>query len=288
MRMLDAVRHFVEQRRMRRDVPAYAFIDNAIQGSVLHRDPVPYFITDDVLPKETIDAMLLHWPGREAFSAEVPGNYVCHLTSGSKFEHSEYWHAFWDGEGKALAAAMLDRFRPWIEKRYGVMLPVQPAMVTLMEADPGYPGHACHTHHYHDPCWIGTGLLYLDDSSGFPGTTLNKAVTRSIEEEASLAASTLRWAGDPRIVEHVTADFRRNRLFAMFDSAISYHSVKAAAANAQGRRRIFRVHLMAPDRYVERIYGVTKDEYQRLRKTPTNDPRVVGWLRRDIEELRAS
>jgi hypothetical protein len=163
---------------------------------------------------------------------------------------------------------------------------IRMACISLMESDPGYQGHICHTHHYHDPLWVGTLLLYLDaDASGYPGTTIRRHTAAGLEERARMSAQTLTWENESSITEAITVDYRQNRLFAMFDSPISYHSVHAAKPNAVGRRRIFRIHLSADKSAAERLYGISLPEYRERRKAPTDDPTVIAWLRRDIARL---
>ena len=108
-------------------------------------------------------------------------------------------------------------------------------------------------------------------------------------EEACIAADAPNWY-TMKFEEAVTADYVPGRLFAMFDSPISYHCVKPAMPNAVGNRRIFRVHMKVPDFYVENIYGVPISTYRDMRSmqrpAAITDPIVLGWLKRDIEELR--
>lgn len=155
-------------------------------------------------------------------------------------------------------------------------------MMALMESDPTYQGHNCHTHHYHDPCWAATFLVYVDeDSGGHPGTTLH-----GVEGDAAwTAAQTLQWFDMGNLPIARTADYRANRMLAFLESPISFHSAAPAAAGATGRRRILRVHVAAAADVVKRVYGVSLFEYRTRRRRPTDDPEVISWLARDITEL---
>ena len=167
-----------------------------------------------------------------------------------------------------------------------------------MQADTTYPGHPCHAHHWHDPLWIATVLLYLDeDAGGQQGTTINGFSVPDgvdpVEFAATFAAqkpTSSPWHGstcDPSrdMSEVRTAEYASNRLIAFMDSPISYHSVKPAPAGTSGSRRLLRMHLGAPWSNCEALYGVSYKEYRAKRELGTDDPRVVGWLRRDLEQL---
>ena len=254
---------------------------DAIETAELHPEPVPWFIADDVLPSGLLDEMHRHWPS-SGFTPEVPQNYVCDLVAPLE----PFWADFKAGPCVSVCQKAISRFWPWISARYGPNVTIEPGYISLMQADPGYPGHIVHTHHYHDPEWCATLLLYLDrDSCGVQGTTLLSSNASDLDDEARIAADVSSWPSRD-FGEVTTVDFTSGRLFAMLDTPISYHCVKAALSNAVGNRRIFRVHLKVPNHHAEGIYGVSMDAYRKMRSVTTTDPVVLGWLKRDIEELR--
>jgi hypothetical protein len=274
--------------RLIRSPDSRSEITRVIAQAELKTEPVPYFTADGVLPEKTLQSMHAHWPTRAEFAPEIANNYICDPTSDAiEPWRRSYWRQFWSHEGTRIAAAAIERFRPWITHRYGPDVPINAAQISLMESDPVYAGHGCHTHHYHDPMWVATLLFYLDDGkNGYPGTTIMRVRADDISSEAQIAANTLAWYHLPEITEVTTVEYRRNRLFVMFDSVISYHGVKSAQAGAIGNRRIFRLHLEAPSKYAELIYGVPIAEYRAIRKNPSSDPQVLAWMKRDIDELR--
>ena len=254
---------------------------DTIESAQLHVNPVPWFIADDVLSSDLLEEMHRNWPV-SGFAPEVRCNYVYDLSS----SHDPFWASFCAGPCMDMCHKAMARFRPWITARYHPDVEVQPAYICLMQADPDYPGHHPHTHHYHDPEWCATLLLYLDrDSCGVQGTTLLSSNASDLDDEARIAADVSSWPSRD-FGEVTTVDFTSGRLFAMLDTPISYHCVKAALSNAVGNRRIFRVHLKVPNHHAEGIYGVSMDAYRKMRSVTTTDPVVLGWLKRDIEELR--
>ena len=132
-----------------------------------------------------------------------------------------------------------------------------------MESDPQYAGHGCHTHHYHDPGWVGTLLLYLDrDATGYPGTTIQRFDDADTQAQARMAAATLQWYAAPGMSEVTTVPYAQNRLFAFLDSTDQLSQRSRRRANAVGHRRIFRIHLTVPTSAIEKIYGVSRRRYQ--------------------------
>ena len=257
---------------------------DAIGSAQLHTDPVPWLIADNVLSSNLLEEMHRNWP-TSGFNPEVPHNYVCDLG----LPPSQFWADFKAGPCMDICQKAISKFWLWITARYGSNVVIEPGYVSLMQADPDYPGHMTHNHHYHDPEWCVTLLLYLDSGTqGVQGTTLLRSGALDLDEEVRIAALDVPTWDSMDFKEAVTADYIPNRLFAMFDSPISYHCVKPAAPNAIGNRRIFRVHLKAPNHYLQSIYGVSPDTYRKMRGHPTEDPVVLNWLKRDIEEMRGA
>jgi len=291
--MLEQLREIVSRRPNAGPLSSFKVgspTQQRIVSARIERKPYPHFIVDDVLAPETIDEMLANWPARPDFDPEIPHNYVCDLLDSRIDDRSKraFWTEFRSTHGIELASAAAKQFAPWISAQYGPDVDVILQKVGLMESDPTYRGHDCHTHHYHDPCWIGTLLLYLDrHPNGYPGTTINQARLADLDKEAEMAAKTLHWHGAPDMEEFTTVEYRQNRLFAMFDSAISYHSVKSATPEAIGHRRIFRIHMKVPNTFIRVRYGVSRERYRAAREKASTDPIVLEWMKRDILQLRA-
>jgi hypothetical protein len=179
------------------------------------------------------------------------------------------------------------KFAPWIEARYGAHIELEAQFAGLMQSEPDYTGHSCHTRHYHNPNWVGTALIYLDaDAAGHPGTMIYRSNCKDIESEAHLAANALHWLGDPNISEVIEVGYERNKMFVFFDSPISYHGVKASA-DGHGNRRIMRFHLGVENKWLQERYGCTIAEYRQNRLEDRFGEDVMSWMIKDITEYRA-
>lgn len=244
--------------------------------------PYPYFVRDDYLQGSLLMDMRRNWPGEGYWVMEIPGNYICEMT---KFLGSGFWKEFTKAITPGIVGDSLAEFAELIEARYPGEKEFYVVVNSLMQARGDYGGHDVHTHHYHDPCFVATVLIYVDaDSDGHSGTTVLK--TKEGLDEAYVAAQTLGWHDFTE--DHETVDYKHRRLFAIYDNAIGYHRVKPSLPPARFGRRILRLHIAAHDDHCKRIYGVDRAEYQRLRLNPTKDKRVVEWMRKDIDAMRST
>lgn len=273
-----------------RALDAWSALQQRIADAVVLTDPYPYFVAESVLPPAALQEIYDHWPQRSEFRPEIAHNYVCELLEHRLADRTQrgFWSNFVRTYGREIAIAGAVQFKPWIAARFSDDVEISTTWIGLMESDPAYAGHRCHTHHYHGPGWVGTLLFYLDaNAAGYPGTTIMHHGGATLGDRSEMAANTLQWFKEPAISEAVTVDYRQNRLFGFLDSPISYHSVQAAKPNAVGHRRIFRVHLAAADAAVEKAYGMPLRRYKKQRKTPQSDPAILAGLARDIEKIEA-
>lgn len=241
--------------------------------------PFPHFVADAALSDAELSGIIACWPDRSCFAPEAPGNFV------APFRHPV---------AVTLAREIVPGFSGWVFRRYGEALKSVSVICSLMESEPGYQGIRTHSHYYHSPNWIATGLLYVGpDGGGESGTTLNRLAAPAgrdqLDFDVEMAALALGWHPRPERQDVVTVDYRPNRLLAFLDGPLSYHSVRPAAPNATGRRRVLRIHVAAPWEHCARFYGVSEAEYRGHRPVgvaPLDSARVIEWARRDILEAR--
>ena len=254
----------------------------SMMGAAAVEEPYPHFVRDGVFSDQTRADMHRNWPGKGYFYAEIPGNYVCNL---SLLPGSFYWQNFLAQEVPNVIFGTLGVFAPYIKARYPGETQFETYVCALMQSSGNYGGHDVHNHHYHDPTFVATILIYLDTvQTGHHGTTLLR--TKPGMDEARCAAKTLMW--HDLTEEHRTVEYRPGRIFAFYDNAIAYHEVRPSAPGALFGRRIFRLHVRTDPSHCERLYGVDYETYQKKRRFPSEDPQVLAWMRKDIEEMRSS
>jgi hypothetical protein len=270
-------------------------IGNRIAAAPLQHSPFPYKVVDNVFPTEIFQGIKKNWPGPAAFLPEITGNHIAHLTRAEFWTaltpaQGEFWRSFAGGACMAVALASVQSFLSPIRQKYGQRIDcVEFAMLSLMEADEAYVSHVLHTHHWHDPTWLATNLIYVDDGeSTTRGTTLYGIKPgNALSTAVWLAAQTGAWWGSSLLEVRATVPFVPNRLLSFHDNPTAWHGVENAKGPGQGRRRILRMHLRARRDLVQDFYGVSYDEYQEMRKVPTEDHRQLAWMRRDILALDA-
>ena len=243
--------------------------------------PYPHFVVDDVLQKSLLTDLRRNWPGRGAFIAEIPGNYVCNM---AKFCREGFWREFTIRIVPQLVIRSMSAFAEQIEARYPGEYMFYLTNYSLMQSAGDYGGHDVHNHHYHDPMWVMTLLLYIDaDSEGHSGTTIMEALPG---DEAFIAAQTLNWHDLTKEYESVA--YKQARIFGFHDNVIAYHCVKPSQPPATFGRRIMRFHVCVDHKaHCERLYGVDYATYYKMRMDPTNDAQVLEWMKKDIALLRS-
>ena len=257
-----------------------AKVQEVVAATPLREFAVPHLIVDDILPDELVAQINENWPEyTEGFFAEVPGNHILQLYRRDYGRMAEsrlrFWRAFnetlWpaiaSAAAEALAGPALEVFGGLYREHLSLDMPL-----TLMQADPTYPGHWMHTHFYHCPHWAFTMLLYIDpEDTHSQGTALHRLLPRGEPDEAltsyltedldwrvEVAMETFHWK-DPnrpdRLYYEKVADYKANRLFVFQDGPLALHSVpfdnpdhtpnpaRADDGGRHARRRILRSHV---------------------------------------------
>ena len=239
--------------------------------------PFPYFVRDGLLDSQVVQDIKRNWPGPGYFFSEIPGNWCCTVEG---IQKNGFWKDFCNRVFPLVTFNVLKAFAPWIEAKYPGVDDFLVSNYSLMQSEGDYGGHNVHNHHYHNPTWVATFLIYLDEPDGHQGTTVMKL--KEGFDEVKSAAKTLGWQGITE--EHETVDFKPNRIFAFHDNPIAYHCVKPS--KGVFGRRVFRAHLAVDGPYCDKAYGVDYPTYHKRRIEPTEDPEVLRWLEKDLELLR--
>jgi hypothetical protein len=245
---------------------------------------IPHIVADHIFPDRVIDEINDHWPSRDNFVPEVPGNYIRHMRRRNAWRlprsQRRFWRAFNETLWPAVVTAVAEKFSAPGAELFGNLFrtsirPAQP--LTLMDAEPDYPGHSMHTHFYHCPHWAFTMLFYCDPADQHSrGTALHRLLPRherqaghgessylfdDIDWRTTLAMDTFNWAGPKQpeaAYERRIVDYRSNRLLAFVDGPLAFHSVpfddpalapdpnRGRDGGRYARRRIVRMHLEIP------------------------------------------
>lgn len=247
----------------------------------LSKQPFPHFICDDFLHTDVLRDMRRNWPGIGNFVPEIPGNFICPI---AKFSHEGFWKSFKDEVYPQILGMTFTILADYIKARFPGETNFSTVYYGLMQSAGNYGGHDVHNHHYHDPTWVATILIYLDaEENGHNGTTILR--TKPGLDEAEIAAQTLNWHDTTEEVK--TVEYKQGRLLCFYDNPVAYHSVKPSSPTGLFGRRILRFHIGASTDHCQRFYGVDLQTFQKKREQPSNDPQVVGWMKKDIDAMRS-
>ena len=282
-----------------------AAIRTRIGSSSLVLDPYPHLVVDDLIPETLFRDIDANWP-TEGWAAEVPGNFVHNIKPPVGAEACpRYWIDWLNEYGKTIIGSCLEVFAPFISEKFEDKPTLYKIYYyTLMEFNSDeFVGHAVHNHHYHDPIWVCTALIYLDENPGWiPGTTMFEVAVPPgrdrLECQAWVAAQAGRWWELPEVGPAKTVAYRRGRMFCFHDCVSAYHGVVhdrgAPTATGPNRpRRIIRMHVGVDRDYIRTRYGVSYRDYLeklagRPAHEPNHDPEVIACMERDVRSLEST
>ena len=274
-----------------------------IKKSNYFEKPFPYIVKDNFLDVSLLNDINKNWPEDDYFFDEIEGIRLLDLgysvkrnriistlkqllkrdlysLKNRKFlwgKNKSFWLNFFDNEIPKINEAIYYCFQESLSAKFGVNTIPELAMVNLMQSNKNFNGHGIHTHHYHNPNWTFTMLLYIDDQeeANAPGTDIysisEKQNISNVDELTNFALKN-RIITNPEglLSKKKTIEFRKNRLFAFMDTPISYHGVTHSKAlnntpNKKQNRKIIRFHAKYDKSYVKKLYGFDIDRYLTLR-----------------------
>ncbi len=257
-----------------------AHVERAIASSQLGEFAVPHLIVDNIFPDDLVARINQNWPEyNEGFFSEVVGNHILQMYrrnyGGIAQQRLGFWQAFNELFWPHLVSATAEAFTAPAYEVFGDLYYEHLSLdhpLTLMQADPSYPGHSMHQHFYHAPHWAFTMLLYIDpEDTCSRGTAIHRLLprgktgqrqtsyqTEDVEWRAEVAMETFHWE-DPkkpdRVYREQVSDYKSNRLFVFLDGPLALHSVpfdnpdhtpaaeRARDGGRYARRRILRSHV---------------------------------------------
>jgi len=268
-------------------------------------NPFPHIVSNEILPTDLIPEINNNWPNPDSFTPEVPGNYVLYLpqkiAGNLKIKNENFWQGFLDNTYIPLCNSIKRLYAPIIERRYSAAFKdISFASICLMESELDYPGHPLHTHHYHDPTWLCSNFIYLDDAdTNARGTTLYGLKGNvCLDRQAQIAAHSFMWESEADMIKFKEVPFQRNQLLSFVDGPTSYHGVEKSNTISdplpRRGRRLIRCHIqLDPLKFIPMLYGVSPEEYKKtlLHLNIVNGYHVetgrdiVEWAKKDITEI---
>lgn len=265
----------------------------------VQRLPSPHFTVDHVLSADDIQQIVAHWPsgalfpeddegsGYRVLRFEAPGTWQIFTP-----EQKEFWTDFVYGLCTQIVQATFALYAPVIAAKFGDSLTtVDLATVSLTEFEHDAVRAGVHVHN-DEATWLFTNLIHVDDNGatdrgnamyGFPGQGgLN-------DQDAMLRRLATTHPGmgpEQEMVVHAKFPFNPGRMFSFCETPLSYHGSEVVdRGKYHGRRKMIRMHARAPAELAHLAYGVSAEEYRKERNSLQADPRVVAWMKADVQRF---
>ncbi len=269
------------------------FRNSLIERSELDSCPFPHFVCDGILDRNILELIDQNWPAIDVFNETgLPGNAMFLFSSGwdsLSNNQQTFWHELCWHQLKQIYEATFKKYYKFYINKYGELLKHINVHVRLMEMHSNFIDHEIHTHHWHDPCWLFTNLIYIDESHDvLPGTTLF-GTPRAINfnDQAKIAAQTLVWEDmEEDVIPSKTVEYQSNRMLSFIDSPVSYHGVLETQQQPETRsRRVIRCHASAPIDLIPKLYDMAPEEYRLHRRRASKKHFVIDMLEKEITTL---
>jgi len=270
-----------------------------ILSSELHTHPFPYFASDNVVSSAYLDEIKSNWPALEKFTkTDGYGYYVLpidapHLLQNLQPAQSVFWEEFSNNAMLQIVYGSLAKYAEFIFDRYGPELDrVEIVNLFLCESDDEFYAAGAHNHS-HDPTWLFTNLVYINDG----GSSIRGSQLYDFDGDIPNTESPLLdvLAGTPcgnrpdGLSPARYIDFVPGRMISFFETPFSYHGSEPVTKEdlvkqgpARKPRRMIRMHVRAPLEFCEKFYNIGIDEYRPKKLSGEANATTIGWLRDDL------
>ena len=276
-------------------------IAEKILAAPLENEPYPYVIADDLFEADLLAEIKDFWPNYETFGSEGPGQGILLLAPTAhvpgvlqtmKPAASRFWGYFTRQIFPLICLGCFARFAGQFQSIYGAHLEsadIDGLRIGEMD-DTAWLGnednsqHAeglnIHAHYYHDPFWLFTLLIYIDDGVGIErGTSIHKFVEdRPLNDCMEIIPKSSGTHDLSAYLEHEkTVEFVPNRLFSFLDGPFSMHRVEWPKGDGSRRRRLLRAHVQAPAELAEQVFGFSLAEFRTRIQQGS-----IGWVEENV------
>jgi hypothetical protein len=263
----------------------------AIASAAIEVVPFPHIIVPNVLPFDVVRSILDHWPDESNMDPEPGGlgRFMFPLIADQSVRsrlgvwrrymrlgagEANFWRRVAAGPGADVVRDALAHFSSYNDTRFpGARYWAE---LSLFESGPTFSQHPPHTHFNHNPDWVMTFLLFLDD-----GGREDRGEVFSAPVHGSDWADVM--ASKPEALRPMKRiPFKPNTLLAWLDGPMSFHGTDELALDPVNRRRMLRCHAGVDDTGVRQWIGVGSAEY--LEATTAYRSGDQAHLRRILEQ----
>lgn len=257
-----------------------------IHNKNIDLNPYPHIICDNIFDEGFLNEIRKNWP-RKNFSDDTVGNNLFLFSKEIKSlerKQKEFWTNFILNDVHKLSNILIKKFYNFI---------IVKSIKRQMDFGTGYAMENCnksnpldfipHTHYFHDPLWVLTFLIYIEDEfDNSPGTSMYSIGETKDEKIKNFLKWNDIWHSNKKYLEkkHLmekldfklqkVSDFRRNRLYCFYDGPFSFHSVQYKKSNKKVNRKALRFALGFSRKYIKEFYNIEPEKWFHLFKNNHN------------------
>ena len=249
-----------------------------IDNSIKNTDPYPHFIIDNFLQNKKMKDVKKFWPNEYLHDDHRGSNcfYFSSELKNVKKDYKDFWSNFINNDIFLVANLLFSKlFSSFKYKKISNKIEWGTAysQENLNKSNPldFFP----HTHFDHDPLWVLTFLIYIDDlNNNSPGTSICSLG----ENKTDRVENFLKWneianndnidysqkielSKNLKIKNIKTIEFKPNRLFCFVDGPFSFHSVNYLDNKMETNRKSIRFALGFERNKMDSLYNVEPDNW---------------------------
>lgn len=239
--------------------------------------PYPHLIIDNFLEDKELSQVKDLWPNTNLHN-DLRGSNCFYFSSELKNENNEkkiFWNSFLNKHIYEIGNLLFNKFYQHLEYKN---------VSNKIEWGTGYSQEnnnktkpldfSPHSHFDHDPLWVLTFLIYINDEyKNSPGTSLYSIGDTKDERIENFKKWNDIWHEDldynNKILEidklkfhkHKTVEFKENRLFCFLDGPFSFHSVNYHKSENIVNRKSLRFALGFERNKIQELYKIAPDKW---------------------------
>ncbi len=259
-----------------------------IKKSYIEESPYPHIVIDNILDVSLVQEIKNLWPQKKLHNDQRGSNcfYFSSELKNLETEKKIFWENFINNHISELANLLLSRMYNFIGyKQVSSKIEWGTAYTQENENNSSPLDFFPHTHFDHDPLWVLTFLIYIEDLNfNSPGTSIcslgndkNERIDNFIKWNEIANDDSIEYLKKIELTKKFgiknikTVDFVSNRLFCFVDGPFSFHSVNYKKSSLETNRKSIRFALGFERNKMNIKYNIEAEKWISLFKERNNE-----------------